>query len=85
MISIPHIDDYTPELIPDGQWIDSCGDEVWIKDGKRHRIDGPAIIYINGELEWCLNGYYYFSFDEWLEENNEITEEQRVMLKLEYG
>ena len=26
------------------------------KDGKRHREDGPAIIYSNGRKEWYING-----------------------------
>lgn len=30
--------------------------EMWIKDGKRHREDGPAIIYTNGTIIWYLNG-----------------------------
>ncbi len=30
--------------------------EKWAKDGKFHRLDGPAVIYSNGSKEWWQNG-----------------------------
>ena len=33
----------------------------------------------------CFNGHSYLEFEEWLKVNDELTDEQRVMLKLEYG
>jgi hypothetical protein len=33
--------------------INSNGDQVWYKEGMRHREDGPAIIYPNGYQAWC--------------------------------
>ena len=84
MTDIPHLSINDPSGMPDGHWIDKDGDEVWVKDGRWHRLDGPAIIYSNGETDWFLNDRSY-SFERWLALNDEITEEQRVMLKLEYG
>jgi len=41
------------------------------KDGKRHRTDGPAIIYSNGYKAWYINGKCYGNGDkppqEWLD------------------
>ena len=32
---------------------------VYFKDGKRHREDGPAIEYSNGNKEWLIDGKYH--------------------------
>ena len=56
MTDIPHIDEKWPWEIPDGHWIDQEGWEVWIKDGKHHREDGPAIITDTGAIIWCVDG-----------------------------
>ena len=36
--------------------VDSDGDESWYLNGKRHRENGPAIIWYNGHKEWCIDG-----------------------------
>lgn len=36
------------------------GNKFWYLNGKRHREDGPAIIYSNGEKRWYLNGERYY-------------------------
>jgi hypothetical protein len=60
------------------------GEKWWILNGKLHRVDGPAIEHLRGYKEWWLdNGRY--SFDDWLEANNYISEEEKLMLKLQYG
>lgn len=28
----------------------------WKRNGRYHREDGPAIVHINGDLEWWING-----------------------------
>jgi hypothetical protein len=61
------------------------GETVWYLNGKRHRVDGPAIEYIDGIKHWLLDGNYYYTFDEWLEANYFISEEEKLMLKLQYG
>ena len=58
---------------------------VWYQHGRRHREDGPAIIFADDAgCQWCLNDIMY-SFEEWLIENTAISEEEKVMLKLKYG
>ena len=37
--------------------IDKDGDKEWrLPNGKRHREDGPAVEYFDGNKEWWLNG-----------------------------
>lgn len=59
---------------------------AWYWHGILHRKDGPAIIYpeTNG-LQWWLHSSQYESFEKWLKANNEIDEEDKTLLKLEYG
>jgi len=40
----------------DGHHINDDGSEVWIKNGKLHREDGPAVIWYNGHQFWYKNG-----------------------------
>jgi hypothetical protein len=79
--------DNEPMLEIDGpacEYVD--GSKSWFLNGKRHRVDGPAIEYADGTKYWYLNNnYYYYDFDGWLEANNLISEEEKVMLKLIYG
>ena len=49
-----------------------------------HRIDGPAIEYPDGRSGWWLNDKH-LTFDKWLDLNNELTDEGKVMFKLQYG
>jgi hypothetical protein len=64
--------------------IDENGTKEWWLGDIYHRVDGPAIEYTDGVKWWRLNGYHY-TFDNWLEANNYISEEEKVMLKLTYG
>jgi hypothetical protein len=36
--------------------VDSQGTKVWTKNGARHRLDGPAIEYVNGSWIWMKQG-----------------------------
>jgi hypothetical protein len=36
--------------------VDEYGNKHWYLNGKRHRVDGPAIEYADGSKEWYLNG-----------------------------
>jgi hypothetical protein len=67
---------------PAAEWAD--GTKYWCLNGVWHREDGPAYENVNGEKEWYLNGSWY-SFDKWLNVNNYISEEEKLMLKLIYG
>jgi hypothetical protein len=64
--------------------IDADGDKRWLVNGKRHRTDGPAIEWSDGILWWCLDNCIY-TFDEWLELNPDLTDGEKVMMKLQYG
>ena len=61
---------------------------VWIKNGKPHREDGPAIEYASGKKEWWVNGVEYTEeeFNQWLEkkllnENLLATLEEKPSVK----
>jgi hypothetical protein len=60
------------------------GDMVWHRHGRWHRTDGPAIEYADGIHAWYLDGSCY-TFDDWLDQNTELTDEEKVMMKLKYG
>jgi hypothetical protein len=60
------------------------GTKAWYLNGKFHRVDGPAVEHACGDKLWWLNGKSYF-FDDWLEVNKHISEEEKLMLKLAYG
>jgi hypothetical protein len=36
--------------------IDEEGNEFWRLNGKLHRTDGPAVIYVDGRQDWYHNG-----------------------------
>jgi hypothetical protein len=62
-------------------WAD--GSKFWYQHGNRHRDDGPAYESVNGATLWCQHGKW-LSFDEWLDEVD-ISDEDKVMMKLKYG
>lgn len=39
--------------------IENYGNQIWYKNDKVHRDDGPAIICHDGCLEWCMDGKIY--------------------------
>ncbi len=42
--------------LPDGSYIDKKGSVGYIKNGKLHRDDGPAVELFDGGKEWYKNG-----------------------------
>ena len=32
------------------------GHKEWLRHGKLHRLEGPAIVYPNGTVYYCING-----------------------------
>jgi hypothetical protein len=60
------------------------GDKQWCLHGANHRDDGPAIERANGTVHWYLNGRF-LSFDDWLMQTTGLTDEEKVMMKLQYG
>ena len=59
----------------------------------RHRLDGPAILYSNGEETWCINNHDVTDkITKWAEENNidldNLSEHDKLLIKLvwaDYG
>jgi hypothetical protein len=69
----------------DGPAIENAdGTKAWLLDDDYHRTDGPAIEYTSGSMSWYLRGNS-LSFDEWLDRNQTLTDEEKVMFKLQYG
>jgi hypothetical protein len=60
------------------------GDESWYLHGKRHCEVGPAIDWIDMECGWFLHGEE-LTFNQWLAKTTGLTEEEKVMMKLQYG
>jgi hypothetical protein len=60
------------------------GYRVWYLHGFRHRTDGPAVELASGYTSWWLNGMVH-SFDNWLDRTTGLTEDEKVMYKLQYG
>jgi hypothetical protein len=60
------------------------GDKAWYQHGVRHRTDGPAVEFADGHTRWWLSGKI-LSFDAWLERTPGLTDEEKVMMKLQYG
>jgi hypothetical protein len=73
----------------DGSYIDKNNEITWYNDQEQmHREDGPALIYpVTGwnadGVEWWLNDAFH-TFDEWCIALNK-TDEDKMMLKLQYG
>lgn len=65
-------------------WItDEDGNKSHYKNNVLHRDDGPAVIYSDGDMEWCINGTEY-TFEEYCEELN-LSQEQVLKLALKYN
>jgi hypothetical protein len=57
---------------------------AWWVNGRLHRTDGPAVEDSNGEKRWYLYDKS-LSFADWLQQTMGLTEEEKVMFKLQYG
>ena len=65
------------------EWHD--GEQWWYLKGQHHRIDGPAMVWDRKRtVKWFLYDQKY-SLNDWLSANTEISEEHKLMLKLQYG
>jgi hypothetical protein len=60
------------------------GTKLWYINGKQHRTDGPAIEWWDGQMDWYLNDHIY-SFDDWLDANTDLTDGEKVMMKLKFA
>ena len=46
----------------------------WFLNNKRHREDGPAYEYSNGNKQWWLNGKQYYTEEEFLKATQPVKE-----------
>jgi hypothetical protein len=67
---------------PAAEW--AGGTKQWYLNGKFHRIDGPALECMDGSTQWWLHDAE-MTFDEWLRCTPGLTDEGKVMMKLQYG
>jgi hypothetical protein len=86
------------DKLKDGNYVDGDGDLIWVENNEYHRADGPAILFgkerkvlgsdfgygRDGQGSWWWRGWGR-SFDNWLDLNHTLSEEDKVMLKLKYG
>lgn len=69
--------------------VSSTGAQIYrnfdVCSGCLHRDDGPAIFYGDGRRDtWWWEGTHYKTFEEWCAVAN-ITDERKMMLRLQYG
>lgn len=51
-----------------------------------HRADGPAIVdFTTNQIEWWWDNSQYDSLDIWLSVNDQISDEEKLLLKLQYS
>lgn len=55
----------------------------WYRNGRLHRTDGPAVEYRSGNVQWYYRGTSFDSVAKFLK-TAQLSDEQRVMLKLMY-
>jgi hypothetical protein len=60
------------------------GSKLWYLHDKLHRTDGPAAEYADGSKVWYLHGKR-LTFEDWLEQTDGLTNEEKVMHKLAHG
>jgi hypothetical protein len=61
------------------------GYEAWWLHGKRHSEVAPAVFHSGlGLQEWFLHGVN-LSLNDWLDRNTIMTDEEKVLYKLQHG
>jgi hypothetical protein len=69
---------------PNGSYLNKRGMVTWYNHiGQRHKEDGPAVIWSNGNTYWYINGNEY-TLKEYLK-LSPITDEQKLLLRLQYA
>jgi hypothetical protein len=64
--------------------IDESGNKFWYFNGKNHRVDGPAIIWYDGEYWWYINGKRYLN-NKSFQEAASLSDEDMTAIILKYG
>ena len=50
---------------------------AYIDNELYHRVDGPAVIWWDGHLEWFIKGRKYKNKEEWFDA---LTDEQKISM-----
>jgi len=45
----------------------TCGNKSWHYKDKKHRLNGPAIEYVNGNKSYYINGIFFKTFEDYKE------------------
>lgn len=65
--------------------INQYDEEVWLnKEGKYHRVGGPALIAPDGTTAWYVSGEYMHTW-EYYQRATGCSDEELIALKLKYG
>lgn len=64
-----------------------CNFSVTVHEGVLHNTRGPALIdySFDSPYLWYIDGICYTKFGDWLEANDEISDEEKIELVLKYG
>jgi len=75
--------------------IDRDGNKRWLKNGKRHKEDGPAIEWQNGDKSWYIDGLRHRDdgpaivhangYTCWFVNGKEYSHDEFVMLQFSKG
>jgi hypothetical protein len=58
--------------------------DIYWENGKKHREDGPAVIWEDGEKKWYLKGQLVYGYTNRLNEFDNLTEEfKKSIIKYE--
>ena len=63
------------------------GVRIWHRDGVKHRVDGPAIIYNKNlpDIDWYIHGRM-LTFDEWIDAITRLCgKEHATKMKLKWA
>lgn len=58
---------------------------TFVNNGRIHRVDGPAKLFRNGGHQWFYHDSFYARFENYLNDNKELSEEKKLNLVLKYG
>jgi len=63
-----------------GAWLASLpnGAKCWFADGKLHRLDGPAVEWVDGTIEFYIDGKKYSKQDYWITVNGMKGELEKI-------
>lgn len=64
--------------------IDRHGTQLWYKDDELHRVDGPAVIYTDGDIGWFIDGVGIRS-SQLYQQLAGLSDEDMLSLILKYG